>query len=48
MSISMSIYQIDAAMMELIDEETGEIKDFEQFEQFALDRDNKDMCPLRQ
>lgn len=51
MSMSMSIYQIDAAMMELIDEETGEIKDFEQFEQFeqfALDRDNKDMCPLRQ
>ena len=39
--MSMSIYQIDAAMMELIDEETGEIKDFEQFEQLALDHDNK-------
>lgn len=39
--MGMSIYQIDAAMMELIDEETGEIKDFEAFEQLALDRDNK-------
>lgn len=39
--MNMSIYQIDAAMMELIDEETGEIKDFEEFEKLALDRENK-------
>ena len=39
--MNMSIYQIDRAMMELIDEETGEIKDFEAFEQLALDRDTK-------
>ncbi len=39
--MNMSIYQIDTAMMQLIDEETGEIKDFEAFEQLALDRDNK-------
>lgn len=39
--MGMSIYQIDAAMAALIDEETGEIKDFEAFEQLALDRDMK-------
>lgn len=39
--MSMSIYQIDAAMMELIDEETGEIKDFEEFEKLALNRNEK-------
>ncbi len=39
--MGMSIYQIDAAMAALIDEETGEIKDFGAFEQLALDRDMK-------
>lgn len=37
----MNIYEIDNAMFSLIDEETGEIKDFEAFEALQIERDKK-------
>lgn len=35
----MSIYEIDAALLALVDEETGELMDYEAFEQLQMDRD---------
>jgi hypothetical protein len=35
------IYEIDAEMLSLIDEETGEIADFERFEELQMERDKK-------
>ena len=37
----MNIYEIDNAMMSLIDEETGEIKDFSAFEELQMQREEK-------
>lgn len=37
----MNIYEIDKAITSLIDNETGEISDFEAFEQLQLDRETK-------
>lgn len=37
----MNIYEIDNAMMSLIDEETGEIKDYEAFEELQMQREEK-------
>ena len=37
----MNIYEIDNAMMSLIDEETGEIKDFTAFEELQMQREEK-------
>ena len=36
-----SIYQIDEALRALVDEETGEILDYEAFENLAMERDRK-------
>lgn len=36
-----TIYEINNALYSLIDEETGEIKDFEAFEKLQLDRETK-------
>ena len=36
----MNIYEIDNAMMSLIDEETGEIKDFSAFEELQMQREH--------
>ena len=37
----MTIYEIDAAMTALVDEETGELLDFEQFAALQMERDTK-------
>ena len=37
----MNIYEIDNALLSLIDEETGEIKDFEAFEELQMQREEK-------
>lgn len=37
----MNIYEIDQAIMSLVDPETGEIMDWEAFEQLQMDRDQK-------
>ena len=37
----MNIYEIDNAMFSLIDEETGEIKDFEAFEELQMQKEEK-------
>jgi len=37
----MNIYEIDNAMFSLIDEETGEIKDYEAFEELQMQREEK-------
>ena len=37
----MNIYEIDNAMFSLIDEETGEIKDYEAFEELQMQRKEK-------
>ena len=37
----MNIYEIDNAMFSLIDEETGEIKDYEAFEELQMQKDEK-------
>ena len=37
----MTLYEIDKAIYTLFDEETGELKDYEAFEQLNLDRDKK-------
>jgi hypothetical protein len=37
----MNLYEIDAQILACVDEETGEIDDFEQFEKLQLDRDAK-------
>lgn len=37
----MNIYDIDRAMFNLIDEETGEIRDYEAFERLSMARDKK-------
>lgn len=37
----MNIYEIDAAIASLIDEETGEIADYKQFEGLQMARENK-------
>ncbi len=37
----MNIYEIDNAMFSLIDEETGEIKDFEAFEELQMQKGRK-------
>lgn len=37
----MNIYEIDNAMFSLIDEETGEIKDFSAFEELQMQREEK-------
>ena len=37
----MNIYEIDNAMFSLIDEETGELKDFEAFEELQMQREEK-------
>ena len=39
--MSMSIYEIDAAILNCIDEETGEIIDFAQLEQLQIERSTK-------
>lgn len=37
----MNIYEIDNAMFSLIDEETGEIKDYEAFEELQMQKEEK-------
>ncbi len=37
----MTIYEIDAAIQNLVDPETGELLDYEAFEQLQMDRDRK-------
>lgn len=37
----MNIYEIDNEMLSLIDEETGEIKDYEAFEELQMQKDEK-------
>lgn len=37
----MTLYEIDNAIYALIDKETGEIKDFDAFEQLQMERDDK-------
>lgn len=37
----MNIYEIDNAMFSLIDEETGEIKDYEAFEELQIQKEEK-------
>mgnify|MGYP000917782718 FL=1 len=37
----MNIYEIDNAMFSLIDEETGEIKGYEAFEELQMQREEK-------
>ena len=37
----MNIFDIDEKMLELIDEETGELKDIEAFKELAMERDRK-------
>lgn len=37
----MTLYEIDTAIMALVDPETGEIADFDQFESLQLDREQK-------
>lgn len=37
----MNIYEIDAAILSLVDEETGEIKDFEEFANLQMERETK-------
>lgn len=37
----MNIYEIDNEMLSLIDEETGEIKDYEAFEELQMQREEK-------
>ena len=37
----MNLYEIDQAILELIDPETGEILDYEAFEQLQMERDQK-------
>lgn len=37
----MTLYEIDSAILGLIDEETGEIADIEAFEQLQMDRETK-------
>lgn len=39
--MSLSLYEIDRALEALVDEETGEIKDFDAFEAFQMERDKK-------
>lgn len=37
----MTIYEIDQAMLSLVDQETGELKDLEAFESLQMERDKK-------
>lgn len=37
----MTIYEIDQAIQNLVDPETGELKDYEAFEQLQMERDQK-------
>lgn len=37
----MKLYEIDSAILDLMDEETGEIKDFEEFEKLQMAREDK-------
>ena len=37
----MNIYEIDQAILALVDEETGEIMDFDAFDQLQMERDQK-------
>lgn len=37
----MDIYEINAAMLALVDDETGEIKDFDEFEALQMERETK-------
>ena len=37
----MTVYEIDCAILDLVDEETGEVKDFEAFEQLQMERGKK-------
>ena len=39
--MSLSLYEIDRALEALVDEETGEIKDFDAFEDLQMERDKK-------
>lgn len=39
--MSLSLYEIDHALEALVDEETGEIKDFDAFESLQMERDKK-------
>lgn len=39
--MSLSLYEIDHALETLVDEETGEIKDFDAFESLQMERDKK-------
>lgn len=39
--MSLSLYEIDHALEALVDEETGEIKDFDAFEDLQMERDKK-------
>lgn len=39
--MSLSLYEIDHALETLVDEETGEIKDFDAFEALQMERDKK-------
>ena len=43
----MNIYEIDNAMFSLIDEETGEIKDFEAFEELQMQKEEKALAERR-
>ena len=43
----MNIYEIDNAMFSLIDEETGEIKDYEAFEELQMQREEKALAERR-
>ena len=37
----MTIYEIDDALLSLVDGETGELLDFEEFERLSMERDKK-------
>lgn len=37
----MTIYEIDDALLSLVDSETGELVDFEEFERLSMERDKK-------
>ena len=37
----MNVYEIDNEMLSLIDEETGEIKDYEAFEELQMQKEEK-------
>ena len=40
-SLAMKLYEIDKAILDLVDEETGEIKDYEAFDALQMEREQK-------